>query len=415
MRQPYQLSIALRYLRAKSRNGFISLISLLSMVGIGLAVAVLIVVLSVMNGFEYELQHRTLGMVSDATLTGLDGPLGNWQAVRQAALARNDVVGAAPFVEGEGMAMAGNTFAGVAVRGIDPQLEPRVSSVEDMITQGDLSSLRPGAYHMIIGTALAEQLQVGVGDSLVLLLAQGRVTPVGIVPRMRSFEVAGIFDAGMLEYDRGMVFIDIDDAARLFQTNGKASGLRLAVTNIYEAGRTVTQLARQLGGGFYVSDWTRQHANLIRSIQLTKTTLFIMLSLVIGVAAFNIVSTLIMVVRDKRGDIAILRSFGASPRSVMSVFASQGTLIGLAGIALGLALAFAVMSELDAIVHLLESLLHIDLLPADVYSLSDLPTRTNAAQVAHIVLLTFGLAVAATLYPSLTASRQPPAEALRYE
>jgi lipoprotein-releasing system permease protein len=415
VKQPYQLSIALRYLRARSRNGFISLISLLSMIGIGLAVAVLIVVLSVMNGFEYELQHKTLGMVSDATITGLDGPLEDWRAVRETALARKDVVNAAPFVEGEGMALAGNQYAGVAVRGIDPQLEAHVSAVESLITQGSLSALTSGSYKIVIGTALAQELNVGVGDKLTLLLAQGRVTPAGIVPRMRSFEVAGIFNAGMLEFDRGLVFTSMADAARLFQTGGRASGLRLAVTNIYEAGSVATALARELGGGFYVSDWTRHHANIIRSIQLTKSVLFIMLTLVIGVAAFNIVSTLIMVVRDKRGDIAILRSVGASPRSIMSIFASQGTLIGLIGIAFGTGLAFLVMSQLDAIVDLLDSLLHIDLLSEDIYFLSSLPTRAEPAEIIHIVLVALLLAVAATFYPALRAARQPPAEALRYE
>lgn len=415
MKQPYQISIAFRYLRARSRNSFISLISLLSMVGIGLAVAVLIVVLSVMNGFEYELQHRTLSMVSDATITGLKGPLEDWQSVRKIALARNDVVDAAPFVEGEGMAVAGDSYAGVAVRGIDPKLEARVSAVKSLIKQGSFYALKPGSYKMIIGTALAQELHVGVGDSLTLLLAQGRVTPAGIVPRMRSFEVAGIFNAGMLEFDRGLVFVDMADAARLFQTGGRASGLRLAVTNIYQAGSVATALARELGGGFYVSDWTRRHANVIRSIQLTKGILFIMLSLVVAVAAFNIVSTLIMVVRDKRSDIAILRSFGASPRSIMGIFASQGTLIGLVGILFGLGLAFLVMSQLDSIVNVLDSVFHIDLLSEDIYFLSNLPTRANATEIWHILLLALGLAVAATLYPALRAARQPPAEALRYE
>ena len=232
---------------------------------------------------------------------------------------------------------------------------------------------------------------------------------------MRSFEVAGIFNAGMLEFDRGLVFVDMADAARLFQTGGRASGLRLAVTNIYQAGSVATALARELGGGFYVSDWTRRHANVIRSIQLTKGILFIMLSLVVAVAAFNIVSTLIMVVRDKRSDIAILRSFGASPRSIMGIFASQGTLIGLVGILFGLGLAFLVMSQLDSIVNFLDSVFHIDLLSEDIYFLSNLPTRANASEIWHILLLALGLAVAATLYPAFRAARQPPAEALRYE
>lgn len=415
MRQPYQLSIALRYLRAHSRAGFVSFISLVSMVGIGLGVAVLIVVLSVMNGFEHELQQRILGMVSDATLTGLDQPLEDWRAVRERALERPDVVAAAPFVEGQGMVVHGQAIAGVAVRGVDPALEVQVSRIGENLTAGRVSDLEPGAYNIVLGVNLAETIGARLGDRVVLVLAQGNVTPAGVVPRMRSFTVSGIFDAGMYEHDRGLVFVNLDDAARLYRTGGRATGLRLSVTDIYRAGSVVADLAVDLGGGFYVSDWTRQHVNFFRSIALTKTIMFIILSLVIGVAAFNIVSTLIMVVREKRGDIAILRSFGASPRSIMAVFASQGTLIGVVGTLFGLALGVLVTSQLEAIVALLEAWLGVDLFTGEVYEVSDLPTQMRFAEIGRICLVASALAVAATFYPAMSAARQPPAEALRHE
>ena len=407
--------MAFRYLRARSRNGFISFISLVSMVGIGLAVAVLIVVLSVMNGFEYELQQRILGMVSDAAITGLDGPLDDWQAVRERALAREDVVAAAPFVEGQGVIVAGETTAGVGVRGIEPLLEPAVSVIADVLREGSIEALEAGSFNMLIGSMLAEDLGIGVGDSIVLVLAQGRVTPAGIFPRMRSFTVAGVFEAGMYEYDRGLTFVNMHDGARLFATRGQASGVRLAVTDIYAAGRTATELALDLGGGFYVTDWTRQHVNFFRSIQLTKTIMFVILSLVVGVAAFNIVSTLVMVVRDKRGDIAILRSYGASPFGILAIFANQGTLIGLLGTLFGVGLGLLVVSQLQGAVAAFEAWFNLDLLSGEVYFISDLPARAQAGEVTRIALLALLLAVAATFYPALSAARQAPAEALRHE
>lgn len=385
------------------------------MVGIGLAVAVLIVVLSVMNGFEYELQQRILGMVSDAAITGLDGPLDDWQVVQDRALAREDVVAAAPFVEGQGVIVAGEATAGVGVRGIEPLLEPAVSAIADVLREGSIEALEAGSFNMLIGSMLAEELRVGVGDSIVLVLAQGRVTPAGIFPRMRSFTVAGVFEAGMYEYDRGLTFVNMHDGARLFATGGQASGVRLAVTDIYAAGRTATELALDLGGGFYVTDWTRQHVNFFRSIQLTKTIMFVILSLVVGVAAFNIVSTLVMVVRDKRGDIAILRSYGASPFGILTIFANQGTLIGLLGTLFGVGLGLLVVSQLQGAVAAFEAWFNLDLLSGEVYFISDLPARAQAGEVSRIALLALLLAIAATFYPALSAARQAPAEALRHE
>jgi lipoprotein-releasing system permease protein len=294
-----------------------------------------------------------------------------------------------------------------------------VSNIGSITTRGSLDDLAAGSYKAVLGAKLAAALGVDVGDKIVLVLAEGHTTLAGFLPRMKEFTVAGVFEAGMYEYDRGLVFVSFDDAARLFHTGGRATGIRLAVTDRYDAyeiaERTAQAFARDLDKKFYVDDWTRQHYTYFRSIQLQKSIMFVILSLVIAVAAFNIVSTLMMVVRDKRGDIAILRSFGTSPRSVVAIFASQGTLIGFVGTLLGVALALLVSWQLGNIVALLESWLGINLLSADVYFLSDLPTQLRPFEVAEISVLALGLAVLATLYPSFSAARQPPAEALRYE
>lgn len=415
MRQPYEISMALRYLRVRGKSGFISFISLVSMVGIGLAVAVLIVVLSVMNGFEYELRQRILNIVSHATISGADAPLADWRGMRDSVLASPDVIGAAPYVDGQGLLMAEEALAGVQVRGIDPELESDVSVIATLLGQGSLEDLQQGAYRTLIGTALAEELDVGVGDSVVLILAQGTVTPVGLTPRTRLLHVAGTFEAGMFEYDRGLIYIHLEDAARLFRTGGEATGLRLAVADIFRAGSVALDLARALGGGFYIGDWTGQHVNFFRSIQLTKSIMFVIFSLVIAVAVFNILSTLVMVVRDKRSDIAILQSFGASSRSITALFATQGTMIGVIGTAFGVALGILIASQLGGMVTVLETVLGIDLLSEEVYFISDLPTDIRPAEVIQIALLAVVLAISATLYPAFSASRQPPVEALRHE
>jgi lipoprotein-releasing system permease protein len=419
MRQPYELSIAVRYLRTRSSHSFISFISSVSMIGIALAVAVLIVVLSVMNGFEYELKQRILGMVSDASITGLDEPLADWQGVRERVLARDDVEAAAPYVEGQAMASAGEALAGITVRGIDPQLETEVSTIGSVMTSGDLTELTSGSYHIVIGQQLATLLGVEVGDEVVLVLVEAVVTVAGVVPRVKAFTVTGIFDAGMYEYDRGLVFTSFDDAARLFKTRGEATGVRLAIPDLYNA-RDVAMaaakdVANERGTNLSIDDWTQLHATFFRSIQLQKTMMFVILSLVIAVAAFNIVSTLMMVVRDKRGDIAILRSFGATQRSVMTLFASQGTFIGVIGTLLGVLLALLISWQLGNFVNLLQGWFGVDLLSAEVYYLEDLPTQVRPLEVLQIGGLALVLAVAATFYPALSAARQPPAEALRYE
>lgn len=420
MRQPYELSIAVRYLRTRSAHSFISFISAVSMIGIALAVAVLIVVLSIFNGFENELQQRILGMVSDAQIIGYEGRLTDWREARERVLDRDDVEAVAPYVEGLAMAVAGEALAGVTVRGVDPSLESSVSTIEKVITSGDFDSLTPGGYNVVIGAQLAKLLGVGIGDEIWLVLAEGRVTLAGYLPRKRTFTVSGIFDAGMYEYDRGLVFVSFDDAAKLFSTGGEATGLRLAIPDLYNASDVADDAARQLidegfAQKYRYDDWTRVHYTFFRSIQLQKTMLFVILSLVVAVAAFNIVSTLMMVVRDKRGDIAILRTVGTTQRSVMTLFATQGTLIGVIGTMLGVLLAVLFCWQLGNIVDSLQWLFGVDLLSAEVYYLDNLPAQVRPLEVAQIGGLALALAVAATFYPALSAARQPPAEALRYE
>jgi len=416
MYRPLELFVGLRYLRTRRRNHFISFISMVSMLGIALGVAALITVLSVMNGFEEELRNRILAMTAHATISPVDEPLVDWRLVRERALTHSQVLGAAPFVSGEGMVAAGGDLAGVMVTGIDPALEPQVSEVDQHMLMGSLDDLQPGGYGMVIGASLARAMGLGVGDRAVLMISQGTVTPAGIVPRLRRFTVVGIFEVGMHEYDRGMVLVDRSDASRLYgMGEDGVSGIRLKLTDMFQAPRIVREVAISLGGGVLVNDWTRQHANFFRAIRIEKTVMFVILSLIIVVGAFNIVSTLVMVVNDKESDIAIMRTLGTSRRSIMGVFMVQGTMIGLigtlTGVALGLLLAFNVEAALSA----LEGLFGFDLFPDDVYYISDLPSKVVSADVATIAIIAFLLSVVSTLYPAWRASRTHPAEALRYE
>lgn len=411
----YEGFVGLRYVRPRTRSGFVSFISAISMLGIAIAVAVLIVVLSVMNGFEAELRERILSLASHATISGFDGVLPHWEAVREHALEHDGVIGAAPYIEGEGMLVEGERLSGVLVRGIEPAEERRVAELDAIVRDGDAGALVAGEYNVLIGAALADALNVGIGDRPILLVSKANVTPAGIMPRMRRFRVAGIFEAGMHEFDRGLVFVHIDDAARLFRLGGSVTGVRLRLADMFEARTVVTEIARDMGGGVFVSDWTRKHANFFRSIQLTRTVMFVILLLVVGVAAFNIVSTLVMVVKDKRGDIAILRTLGATPGSILSVFMIQGTLIGAIGTLAGVALGVAGALNIETIVRWLEGVLSIDLVSAEVYFLNDLPARVMPGEVAEVALTAFVLALLSTVFPAWRAARTQPAQALRHE
>lgn len=423
MRQPYTVSIAMRYLRARAHTAFISFISAVSMLGIALAVAVLIVVMSVINGFETELERRILSVSPDARLFGYDGlgeaPVDNWQGLRAAALALDEVEAAAPFVEGPGMIFVDDDVLGVTLRGVDPVLDSGVSSIYEHIVSGDFRALSENDA-IVIGSSLAEALGVAVGDEVILVMPEARVRGGAVMGRQKAFDVAGIFNVGMQEFDRGLVLVSFDIATKLFRTDGRASGISLRVDDVYQAKTIVADYGQSMlnrfgGPGYIPEDWSFRHQNIFRSIELTKPMLFIMLSLVIIIAAFNIVSTLFMVVREKRGDIAILRSIGSTPRDILNVFIVQGSSIGFVGMLGGLVLGLVLVASLGTIVGWVESWFTIDLLAADVYLIGDLPTEARVGEVARICLFAFALAIFATLFPAYRASRQPPAEALRHE
>jgi lipoprotein-releasing system permease protein len=415
MARPYEWLVGMRYLRATQGRGFLSFISVVSVLGLAIGVAVLVVVLSVMNGFERELKTRILSVTSHATLMGLDGALKDWRADQLQALKMPGVLAAAPYIEAQALLMHGTHTAGTAVRGVQPEQELRAVGLAERIEGGRIGDLADGSYRIVLGDALAEALAARVGDDLVLIAPKGDVTPAGIEPRMRRFRVAGTFHSGMYEYDRALALVNIADAARIYQLGDRVSGLRLALTDPFMAPRLVRDLALSLGGGYYVSDWTRNHANFFRSIEITKSMLFVILLLVVAVAAFNIVAALVMVVKEKRGDIAILRTIGASPRSVLAIFTIQGTFIGLTGTLAGAALGLLLSANLEVLVHALERLLGTHFLDAKVYFMSDLPAYAEWRDVLRICAVAFALCAVATLYPAWRAAGTAPAEALRHD
>jgi lipoprotein-releasing system permease protein len=414
-RLPYTWWIGARYLRARRDNRFVGFISGISMAGIAVGVAVLVVVLSVMNGFEYELRSRILDVTSHATLQGLEAGMPQWRDYRDRTRAMAGVRAVTPYVEGEAMLVSGMRSAGTQLRGILPAEERAVSALERHVSGGSLDVLAPGGYQIVLGKALAAELGVHEGDRVLVVIAQGNVTPAGVVPRMRRFTVAAILDVGMYEYDRGLALVSMADAQRLYRLGDAVSGLRYALDDPYAAPRIVRDIALALGGGFYVSDWTRHNANFFRSIQVTKSIMFVILLLVVGVAAFNIVSTLVMVVKEKQGDIAILRTLGSSPREILAVFVVQGAAIGVVGTLAGLALGLLIAMNLTAIVHGLEVLLGVTLVDARVYFISELPTAVAWRDVAHVCGTALALGVLSTLYPAWRAARTQPADALRHE
>jgi lipoprotein-releasing system permease protein len=413
MRYWYEGFLGLRYLRASPRRGSVSLIAGIAIAGLALGVAVLIVVLSVMNGFEEVLRTRILSLTAHATITGLEGRLTDWRPQIDKLAHFAGVVAAAPYIEEQGMMIHGAKSAGVLLQGVVPDSERRVVDLTPHLLSGRLSDLAPGQYHVILGKALADELSVRVGDRVVLIVSQGDVTPVGVMPRMRSFQVTGILSVGMYEYDRRIALVAMQDAAKLLRMGDDITGIRLNVTDMYAAPRIVRAAAQSIGGGVYVDDWTNQHVNFFRSIEITKRILFVILSLVVAVAAFNIVSTMVMVVKDKRRDIAILRTFGASPASILSVFVVQGSLIGLLGIAFGVLLGVVISVNLQDLVHGLEDVVGFKFLDAKVYFMSDLPAHVRVTDVMRICGVAFVLACLSTLYPAWRAARLLPAESLR--
>jgi lipoprotein-releasing system permease protein len=414
---PYELRIGRRYLRSTG-NRFLSFISLISMVGVAIGVAVLIVVLSVMNGFERELRVRILSLSSHATITAFGEGLAGWPAMRTEALRNPRVAAVSPFVETEALLIAdraGGKSAAATVRGIDPALEAGVSALHERLTGGSMQSLQGGAFDVILGEELAGKLGVKLGDAVVVAIAQGSVTPAGVLPRLRRFKVGGIFRSGMYEIDATLAVTHIADAARLLRLGKNVTGLRLAVTDPYQAPLAAREVAGALGGGLYVDDWTQRNANFFRSIELTKRMMFFILLLVVAVAAFNIVSTLVMAVKDKQPDIAILRTIGARPSSILAIFTTQGTVIGFLGTLAGVALGVLLSVNLESIVHGVERVFGIHFMDASVYLMSDLPARVEPADVALIAGTAFVLCCLSTVYPAWRAAMTDPARALRHD
>lgn len=411
----YEVWIGRRYVRSRSSNSFVSLISMISMLGIAIAVAVLIVVLSVVNGFERELKDRLLAITGHAAIEGVDGELIDWESLVSEAPSNPRVSAASPFLDGRALMVSGESLSGVELRGVDPAAEASVSGVDDVFMEGSLDDLVPGEFRIALGVELADELGVSPGDKVTVTLAEGVVTPVGVVPRTKRFTVAGIYRIGMYEFDRRLAYINIRDAQRLYRQPDSVSGMRIAVTEIYEAPVIVREVGLAANQLVYVTDWTRRNVNFFRSIQVTKSILFVILLMVVAVAAFNIVSTLVMVVKDKQADIAILRTIGARPGSILRVFVTQGSIIGVIGTATGVAAGVLLALNLEAVVGFFESVFGIKFLAADVYFISDLPSELDWNDVMRIGGIALLLSLVSTVYPAWMAARTAPAEALRYD
>jgi len=412
---PYELLVGLRYTRAKRRNRFISVISLISAIGITIGVAALIVVLSVMNGFQKELRERILGVASHVQIAAFDGGLANWSALAQQASRLPDVVAAAPFINQQGLIAHRQNVQGALIRGILPAEEDKVADFGRRMKIGALSDLKPGEFGIVLGSELASAVGASVGDKVVLIAPQGQVTPAGILPRIKQFTLVGVFEVGMYEYDAGLALIHLEDAQKLYRMPDLVSGVRLKLTDLFLAPQVARELMRTLQAGVLVSDWTRSHANFFRAVQIEKRVMFIILMLIVAVAAFNLVSTLVMAVTEKQADIAILRTLGATPRSIMTIFVIQGLIIGVFGTALGITLGVLTALNVETVVPAIERVFHVQFLAKDVYYISDLPSDLHWNDVTTVGLVSLALSWLATLYPSWRASRTNPAEALRYE
>jgi len=418
---PYEWQVGLRYTRAGKRSGrssFISFISLISVAGIALGVAALIIVLSVMNGFQKQVTDRMLSVLAHIEVFDASGSLPDWRASAQEALRNPNVLGAAPFVETQGLLVRDSVMRPSIVRGVLPGEEDQVSTVARQVRAGSFDALTPGSFNIVLGYALARSLGVGLGDKVTMVLAQGQVTPAGMVPRTRSFTVAGIFEAGHFDFDAALSFIHVEDAQRLERLPAP-SGLRLRIANMREAPEVAEQLKGQMSGAkegnLTVRDWPKLNANWYAAVQTEKKMMFIILTLIIAVAAFNLVSSLVMTVTEKQADIAILRTLGSSPQSIMKIFMVQGGVIGVLGTLAGVGMGVAVSLNIDVIVPFIERLLGVEFLSKDIYLISTVPSDLHGPDVAVIGVISVLLAFAATVYPSWAASRVKPAEALRYE
>ena len=415
MFQPLEAAIGLRYTRARRQSSFVSFISFASMIGIALGVIVLITVLSVMNGFEQVMRDRIMGVLSHVEVSETDASIDDWKTRREGLLKLDHVVAAAPFIEKQIMLNESNRVQGAILEGVLPEYEKHTSNMTDKMLEGSFEDLKAGDDNIIIGVKIAESLKLGVGDTVTLLTPSAEGMESGELPFLKQFNIVGIFRVDLQQYDEGTVFVHMDDAATLFEMDEKVSGVRVKLNDLYKAPQVSQHIANTSGNDYWVTDWTKRNENFFKAIQLQKTMMFFLLGLIIAVAAFNLVSTLVMVVTDKGSDIAIFRTLGMTPFSVMKVFMVQGTLIGVIGTILGVIFGVLLAMNVDVIVPWLERLFDVNFISEDVYGISTLESRIDWADVATIAVSALVLSMLATLYPSWKASRVQPAEALRYE
>lgn len=412
---PFELFVGLRYTRARKRQRLVSFISLVSIAGITLGIAALIIILSVMNGFGKELRARILGVISHVTVTETSGRLHDWQALAQQVKQNRHVIASAPYVNGQGLVTRGKGVSGVMVRGMLPAAEKNVSELADKMIGGEFEALKPGEFGVIVGSALAWKLDLTVGSKVSVVVPQAQATPAGMLPRFKRFTVVGVFKADMYEYDSGLVLMHLDDAAKLYELSGAVSGLRLKLDDLDRAPEVSYELMDLLGPEYRARDWTREHGNFFRALKIEKTVMFIILLIIVIVAMFNLISTLVVMVNEKKSDIAILRTLGASPRSILSVFMVQGATVGVTGTLIGTVVGCLLAVNVEAIVRGIEALFQTSFLAADVYFISELPSDLRWEDVAAVSGASLILALLSTLYPAWRASKVQPAEALRYE
>ena len=412
---PFELFVGLRYTRAKRRTHFISFISMISMVGIALGIAALITVMSVMNGFEKEIRARILGAAAHIQVFPEEGGVASWGPLMETLKKHPQVTAAAPFVQGQGLLSTGTSVRGVYVRGVVPEMENQVADFAEHMKSGSLDSLKPGDFNIVIGIGIARGLHLSVGDRVTLISPQGQVTPAGLMPRLKQFTVGGVFALDHNEYDSALVLVNMHDAQVLYRMGEDVSGIRLKVRDVDRAPEVARDLADSVPRGMYLTDWTQQNVNYFRAVNIEKRMMFIILTLIIAVAAFNLVSTLVMVVTDKHPDIAILRTLGASPASIMQVFVVQGAVIGTIGTLIGVVTGVLLALNVPTIVPAIEHAFHFQILSSEVYYISELPSDLHWNDVISVAVVSLVLAFVATIYPSWRASRVNPAEALRYE
>jgi len=415
MYQPYEYFLGFRYTRARSRDNFISFITVASMLGIMIGVMALIVVLSVMNGFHKEIRERILGMVSHATITSFEGGLRDWPRAMELAKQHPEVLDAAPYVESQVMLVNGQNVAGALMRGIDPVLEPRVADISDKMNVGSLEDLADKSYNIVLGKELAMALGVTTGDKVTVITPHAMVTPVGTMPRLKRFTVSGIFEVGMGDFDSGVALMHIRDAARLSRLEDAVTGVRLKVRDLYEAQQVAFELADQMKDIYYVKDWSHYRRNFFEALKTEKRMMGFILFLIVLVAAFSVIIAMIMVVKEKQSDIAILRTIGASSRSIMKIFLVQGATIGVFGVVLGVIAGVLLALNVEQIVSWLEEILGFEAIDSDLYYISRLPSDVQAGDVTLIAAVAFVITVLFALLPAARAARTQPAEALRYE